>query len=107
MFAVLIEAEPHEKQWDAYCAKAKMLQSELERSPGFVDDIRYRSMMRTGWILSLSGWLDETAIVGGQARMRYDDAQWRDSIADYRLRFGEVTSDTSIPDAQKVAEKRL
>jgi hypothetical protein len=30
---------------------------------GFIDNIRYRSMTRPGFILSLSNWRDEKALV--------------------------------------------
>ena len=40
-----------------------MLRPEIERIDGFIDNIRYRSLTREGWILSLSGWRDEKALV--------------------------------------------
>ena len=98
MFAVLIEVEPLREQRDAYFAKANMLRPELEQAPGFVDNVRYTSLTRDGWILSLSGWRDETSVVAWHERMRDDDALedgWNQLLADYRLRVGEVTSDTS------------
>lgn len=98
MFAVLIEAEPHKEQRDTYLAKANMLRPELEQAPGFVDNVRYTSLTRDGWILSLSGWRDEASVVAWHERMRDDDALeegWNQLLADYRLRVGEVTSDTS------------
>ncbi len=106
MFAVLIEAEPHEEQWDDYFAKANMLGPELEQARGFVDDIRYRSLTRDLWILSLSSWRDEESVIGWHTSMRSDESQWRQILADYRLRFGEVTSDTRVPGGQKIAEQR-
>ncbi|MDI4238472.1 hypothetical protein OZ411_37340 [Bradyrhizobium sp. Arg237L] len=42
---------------------AKMLRSDLEQVEGFVDNIRYRSFQREGWILFLSGWRDEKSLV--------------------------------------------
>ena len=61
MFSVLFEVQPRPDQWDAYLGHAKMLRPELERIDGFVDNVRYRSLTRDGWILSLSGWRDEKA----------------------------------------------
>lgn len=110
MFSVLFEIETHKEQSDAYLATAKMLRPELERAPGFVDNIRYKSLTRDGWILSLSGWRDETSVVGWHTRMRDDEAQeegWNQMLADYRLRIGEVTSDTRLPEGQKIVEHRL
>jgi heme-degrading monooxygenase HmoA len=107
MFAVLIEAEPREEQWDSYLAKANMLGPGLERAPGFVESSRYRSLTRDGWILSLSGWSDEGSVASWHRLMRDDEAQWREILADYRLRFGEVTSDTRVPEGQKIAAQRV
>ena len=63
MFAVIFEVHPRSEQWDAYLVNAKMLRPELERMDGFVDNIRYRSLTREGWILSLSNWRDEKSVV--------------------------------------------
>ena len=109
MFSVLIEAQPHKDRWDAYLAKANMLRPELEKAPGLVDNIRYRSLTRDGWILSLSDWRDETSVAGWHTRMRDDQAEekgWNDILADYRLRVGEITSDTRVPGTQKMAQRR-
>ena len=63
MFSVIFEVCPKPDQWDAYLGHAKQLKPELERIDGFVDNIRYRSLTRDGWILSLSVWRDEKALV--------------------------------------------
>ena len=55
MFSVIFEVCPKSEQWDAYLDYAKMLRPELEQVDGFVDNIRYKSLTRKGWILSLSG----------------------------------------------------
>lgn len=110
MFAVLIEAEPRKGQSDAHLAAANMLCPELGQAPGFIDHIGYRSLTRDGWILSLCGWRDETSVLGWRARMRGDEAWERglsNSLAGYRLRIGEVTSDTRVPEVRKVAKRRL
>jgi heme-degrading monooxygenase HmoA len=110
MFAVLIEAEPHNERRGAYLARADMLRPEIERASGFVDNVRYKSLTRDGWILSLSGWRDEASVVSWHTRMRDDEAReggWSDLFADYRLRVGEVTSDTRLPEGQKIEEQRL
>ena len=70
MFAVLFEVHPKGDQWDAYLGYAKMLKPELERIDGFVDNIRYRSLSRDGWILSLSSWRDEKALVRWRTRRK-------------------------------------
>ena len=40
-----------------------MLRPELEQVEGFVDTIRYKSLTRDGWSLSLSSWRDEKSLV--------------------------------------------
>jgi hypothetical protein len=54
MFSVLFEVHPKPDQWEAYLGYAKALRPELEQVDGFVDNIRYKSLNREGWILSLS-----------------------------------------------------
>jgi len=49
------------------------MRPELERVDGFVDNIRYRSLTREGWILSLSGWRDEKAVVRWRTQMRHHE----------------------------------
>jgi heme-degrading monooxygenase HmoA len=107
MFAVLIEAEPRKEQRDAYFAKAAMLDPGLENAPGFVEGTRYRSLTRDGWILSLSGWRDGESVALWHERMREDEEQWRQLVAGYRLRFGEVTSDSRVPHGQGIAGRVL
>ena len=110
MFSVLFEVNPHPAQWDAYLGYAKMLRPELEQIEGFVDNIRYRSLTRPGWILSLSNWRDEKSLVRWRTRARHHDIQERgraDVFAGYRLRVGQVTADTHVPGGYTLTEQRL
>ena len=75
MFSVVFEVHPRPDQWAAYLGSAKMLRPELEQIDGFVDNIRYRSLTREGWILSLSGWRDEKAVVRWRTQMRHHETQ--------------------------------
>ena len=75
MFSVLFEVHPKPDQWDAYLGYAKMLRPELEQVDGFVDNIRYKSLIRQGWILSLSNWRDEKSVVRWRTRMRHHEVQ--------------------------------
>jgi heme-degrading monooxygenase HmoA len=70
VFSVLFEVHPKSEQWDDYLGYARMLRPELEKVDGFVDNIRYRSLTRGGWILSLSGWRDEKSVVRGRRHRR-------------------------------------
>ena len=42
---------------------------------GSFDNTRYRSLTREGWILSLSGWRDEKAVVRWRTQMRHHEVQ--------------------------------
>ena len=70
MFSVIFEVLPNKENWDDYFDNAKMLRPELEQVEGFVDNIRYRSLTREGWILSLSNWRDEKSLVRWRTRRR-------------------------------------
>jgi heme-degrading monooxygenase HmoA len=110
MFSVLFEVHPRAEQWNNYLGLAKMLRPELEQTDGFVDNIRYRSLTREGWILSLSNWRDEKAVVRWRTRMRHHEAQERgrtEIFSDYHLRVGQVAKDTSIPEGYELHEQRL
>jgi heme-degrading monooxygenase HmoA len=87
-----------------------MLRPELERIDGFVDNIRYRSLTREGWILSLSSWRDEKSLVRWRTRMRHHQAQEKgrsEILSDYHLRVGQLTEDTRLPDGYALHEQRL
>ena len=110
MFAVVFEVQPRPEQWEAYFANAKMLRPELEAVAGFVDNIRYRSLTREGWIVSLSSWRDEKAVVRWRTTMRHHLAQEKgrgEILLDYHLRVGQVTRDTRIPEGHTLEEQRL
>ena len=110
MFSVLFEVHPKSDQWDAYLGLAKMLRPELERIDGFIDNIRYRSLTREGWILSLSGWQDEKALVRWRTQVKHHGAQEKgrsEILRDYHLRVGQVTQDTGPPEGYALHEQRL
>jgi heme-degrading monooxygenase HmoA len=110
MFSVIFEVRPRPEQWDAYLGYAKMLRPDLERVEGFVDNIRYRSLTREGWILSLSGWRDEKALVRWRTRAGHHEVQEKgrgEVFLDYHLRVGQVTRDTRPPAGQVLREQRL
>lgn len=87
-----------------------MLKPELEQIDGFVDNIRYKSLTREGWILSLSSWRDEKAVVRWRTQAMHHGVQekGRDQVfLDCHLRVGQITSDTHIPNGHKIEEQRL
>jgi heme-degrading monooxygenase HmoA len=110
MFSVLFEVLPNKENWDDYLNNAKMLRPELEAINGFVDNIRYKSLTRDGWILSLSNWRDEKSLVRWRTQSRHHEVQQkgRDAIlADYHLRVGQLTADNHLPKGQVLTEQRL
>jgi heme-degrading monooxygenase HmoA len=110
MFSVIFEVHPKPEQWDAYLDNAKMLRPELEATDGFVDNIRYKSLTREGWILSLSGWRDEKSVVRWRTSARHHVVQEKgrsEILLDYHLRVGQITHDTRVPQGQVIEEQRL
>lgn len=110
MFSVLFEVHPKSDQWDAYLGYARMLRRELEQVEGFVDNIRYKSLNREGWILSLSNWQNEKAVVRWRTKMKHHEVQELGRgqvLSDYRLRVGQITQDTMLPEGFELKEQRL
>lgn len=110
MFAVLFEVRPKDDQWDAYLGYARTLRPELERIDGFVTNIRYRSLTREGWLLSLSDWRDEKALIRWRTHARHHEIQEKgrfEVFQDYHLRVGQVTRDTRLPAGLALHEQRL
>jgi heme-degrading monooxygenase HmoA len=110
VFSVLFEVHPKSDHWDAYLENAKILRPELVKVEGFVDNIRYKSLTRDGWILSLSGWRNEKAVVRWRTTMKHHMVQEKgrgEILSDYHLRVGQVTQDTHLPDGYALEEQRL
>lgn len=110
MFSVIFEVHPRSEKWDTYLDNAKMLRPELVQVEGFIDNIRYKSLTREGWILSLSGWRDEKAVVRWRTAMRHHMVQEKgrsEILRDYHLRVGQITQDTRIPEGYTLQEQRL
>lgn len=110
MFSVIFEVRPTPDQWDAYLGYAKMLRPELERIEGFIDNVRYRSLTRDGWLVSLSGWRDEKALVRWRTQAGHHEVQQKgrsDILLDYHLRVGQLTRDTRLPAGHALHEQRL
>lgn len=110
MFAVMFEVRPAPGQLDAYFQSAASLRPKLEQVDGFIDNIRYRSLTREGWILSLSDWRDEKSLVGWRTEASHHEAEEKGRsqiLADYHLRVGEITHDTRVPAGYELVEQRL
>jgi heme-degrading monooxygenase HmoA len=110
MFSVIFEVHPKADQWDAYLENARLLRPELVEVGGFIDNVRYKSLTRDGWILSLSGWRDEKAVIRWRTTMRHHMVQEKgraEILLDYHLRVGQITRDTEIPEGHTLQEQRL
>jgi heme-degrading monooxygenase HmoA len=97
MFAVIFEVNPRPEAWDEYLGHAASLRPELLAIDGFIANERYASLTRPGWLVSLSIWRDEKALVRWRTHALHHEIQGkgRSSVfADYHLRVGEIVTDT-------------
>jgi heme-degrading monooxygenase HmoA len=100
MFCAMLEVNPKSDQVDNYFGMAKMLRPELEKIDGFVDNDRFASLSRPGWLLSLSSWRDEKSLVRWSVETHHHKVMQaaRDWVfADYRMHIGEFVADTRVP----------
>jgi heme-degrading monooxygenase HmoA len=89
MFAVIFDVYPKPERYDDYLALAGTLRPDLEGIDGFLSVERFATRGRPGWILSLSLWRDEAALVRWRTHGRHRQAQERgrrEIFQDYRLR---------------------
>ena len=96
MFAVIFEVHPYTETVDTYLALAQELRPLLDDIEGFLSIERFTSIQRPGWVLSLSFWRDEAALVRWRTVERHHEVQeqGRASVfADYRLRVSQVILD--------------
>jgi heme-degrading monooxygenase HmoA len=110
MFAVIFEVQPRPDRWDTYLGLAGALRPELVAIDGFIDNVRYGSKRREGWVLSLSTWRDEKALVRWRTQALHHDAQSQgraEVFRDYHLRVGQVTADSNPPAGHAIREQRL
>jgi heme-degrading monooxygenase HmoA len=110
MFAVIFEVNPKPEKWESYLGYAKLLRPELERIDGFVDNERFSSLRRPGWLLSLSTWRDEKAVIRWRTAARHHEIQQKGRVEvfrDYHLRVGEIIADNQLPAGQMLREQRF
>lgn len=110
MFSVIFEVRPGDGQRDAYLAHAGMLKPELEGIDGFIDNERFESRTRPGWVLSHSTWRDEKSVIRWRTHAGHHLIQGKgrsEVFADYHLRVGEVTADSHPPPGHAVREQRF
>ena len=110
MFSVIFEVLPNDGRKDDYLDHAKHLKPILESIDGFVDNERFESQLRQGWVLSHSTWRDEKSVVRWRTEGEHHAVQEKGRFQifkDYHLRVGDVTSDTDPPKAAPVHERRF
>ena len=106
----MFEVHPHAERFDDYLALAGRLKPILERIDGFIDNERFESLARPGWLLSHSTWRDEKSVVRWRTQGEHHGVQERgrgEIFEDYRLRVGEIVADTAPPAGMKLLEQRL
>ncbi|WP_336488375.1 antibiotic biosynthesis monooxygenase family protein [Methylobacterium nigriterrae] len=110
MFSVIFEVHPGQGQKDAYLEHAKVLKPELEDIDGFIDNERFASRSRPGWVLSHSTWRDEKSVIRWRTHAGHHLIQEKgrfEVFSDYHLRVGEVTADSHPPAGHAVREQRF
>jgi len=97
MFAVIFEVNPRPERREDYLAHAALLRPELQAIDGFIANERFASRGRPGWLVSLSVWRDEKALIRWRTHALHHEIQGKgrsEVFADYHLRVGEVVADT-------------
>ncbi|HEX9324805.1 MAG TPA: antibiotic biosynthesis monooxygenase [Xanthobacteraceae bacterium] len=110
MFVVIFEVQPKPDLTDEYLKLAQHLKPMLEKIDGFLDVERFASGRTEGRLLSLSTWRDEKALVRWRTHAEHHrvQAKGRSQVfEDYRLRVGEVTTDTQPPEGIAIEQTRL
>jgi heme-degrading monooxygenase HmoA len=110
MFSVIFEVLPANGKKDEYLELAKHLKPILESIDGFVDNERFESQLRPGWVLSHSTWRDEKSVVRWRTEGEHHKVQEKgrfEIFQDYHLHIGDVTSDTAPPKEAPILERRL
>ena len=95
MFVVIFEVLPAPGRQEAYLALAASLRPRLEEIVGFRSVERFAARGRPGWLLSLSFWETEAALIAWREQGDHKAAQARgrqEVFADYRLRVGRIAA---------------
>jgi heme-degrading monooxygenase HmoA len=110
MFSVIFEVNRKSDHIDDYLEQAKQLKPILEKIDGFIDNERFESQLRKGWLLSHSTWRDEKSVVRWRTQAKHHTVQEKgrfEIFQDYHLRVGEVVSDTEPPEKTPIRELRF
>jgi heme-degrading monooxygenase HmoA len=110
MFSVIFEVNRKPDRANAYLELAKHLQPILAKVDGFIDNERFESRVRKGWLLSHSTWRDEKSVVRWRTEGEHHQVQEKgrsEIFQDYHLRVGEVVSDSAPPPNVPMRELRF
>jgi len=110
MFAVIFEVKPRDGFRDEYLRNAALLRPEIVAIDGFMANERYASLGRPGWLVSLSIWRDEKAVIRWRTHAMHHEIQGkgRDTVfADYHLRVGEIVADTHPEPGSVLIQQRF
>jgi len=110
MFGVIFEVSPKAEQWEGYLSYAQLLRPELEQIEGFIENERFSSLRRKAWLLSLSIWQDEKAVIRWRTHARHHEIQQKgrtEVFGDYHLRVGEIIADNRLPAGQVLRQQRF
>ena len=110
MFSVIFEVLFKAGKTDEYLAYAKQLKPILESIDGFVDNERFASRLRPGWLLSHSSWRDEKSVVRWRTQSEHHGVQEKgrfEIFEDYHLRVGEVSFDSNPPKGASTQGQRV
>lgn len=96
MLALLFEVTPKQSEYQRYLEIAARMRSALEQHEGVLFLDRFRSLSRSGTILSHSRWRDEAALAAWRTFEPHHHVQvvGREEIfEDYRLRIAQVVQE--------------
>jgi heme-degrading monooxygenase HmoA len=99
MFSVIFEVHPYADRFEQYLELAQHLKPRLAAIEGFIDNERFASLTRPGWVLSLSSWRDEKSLVRWRSDREHHRVQVQGRARvfdDYKLQIGEVVRDSNV-----------
>ena len=110
MQALLFEVMPRPGHEDHYLERAAALRPVLEKNAGLIFIDRFRSLERSGLILSHSLWKDEASLARWRVDAKHQVAQKagrNTHFADYRLRIAQVLDDARDGEANAYNDPEL
>lgn len=110
MFAVIFEVNPRPERWDDYLGHATLLRPELLKIDGFIANERFASQSRPGWLVSLSIWRDEKALIRWRTHALHSEIQEKgrsEVFSDYHLRVGEIVADSGAEPGHALPQQRF